>query len=257
MIDSHCHLDFTEYEGKIARVLERAAERGVSAVICIGTCEESSHRCVEIASDFEQVWASVGIHPHGVSRASDRYASELIKLARSPRVLAIGETGLDYYRRISPAPVQQKVFREHIRMARELNKPAIVHCRDAHDDVLAILEAEEVSQVGGIMHCFSGDMNFARRILDLDMYISIAGPVTYPNSARLREVVKMLPLDRILVETDAPFLTPQPYRGKRNEPAYIHATYEHIALIKQIPVEVLINACRLNAFNLLGLSFQP
>lgn len=256
MIDSHCHLDFPEYEGKIAGILKRAADRGVAAVVCVGTNEESSRKCSAIASEFAPVWAAVGVHPHDASRVSDGYISRLKKMARSPLVLAIGETGLDYYRRISPASAQQKVFRDQLRLARELDKPVIVHCRDAHTHVLDILREDKVKQVSGIMHCFSGDMDFARRILDLGLYISMAGPVTYPNSFRLREIAKMLPLDRILVETDAPFLTPQPYRGKRNEPAFIQANYAQIALVKQIPVEVLIDACRQNAFNLLGLNLK-
>jgi TatD DNase family protein len=256
LIDTHAHLDFPDFKKDLSAVLERAAARGVSAIVSVGIDEKSSSRAVAIAAETPWIWATVGIHPHESARVTPTFPRSLKELAFLPGVVAIGEMGLDYYRDHSPRDVQQRIFRTQIDVAREVKKPVVIHCRDAYDDLAKIMVEKEIGRVGGILHCFSGDESFARKSLDLGLYISIAGPVTYPRADRLRDVVRMIPLDRLLVETDAPFLTPQPYRGKRNEPSFIHATYERIAALKGISPEELQRQCRRNFQRLLGISIS-
>ncbi len=257
MIDTHLHLDFPDFRKDFHAVLQRAAASGVEAMICVGIDEPSSLRAVEMANKYHQVWATVGIHPHDAAKASDTSFLRLKKMAEDPRVVAIGETGLDYYRDRSPRDVQQRVFREQISLARETGKPLVIHCRDAYKELMDILVHEEANKVGGILHCYSGDIDFALKSLRMGFYISFSGTVTYPNAANLRDVVSMVPLDRILIETDAPFLSPVPYRGKRNEPSFIEATYKTVAEIKKLTVTELQSHCRLNLQNLTGISLLP
>ncbi len=247
MIDTHAHLYFPDYRHNLPEVMDRAVKAGVRQFICVGIDEKTSRQSVKMAEKDPRIWATVGVHPHDAARVSPRYLSELEKLAASPRVCAIGETGLDYYRDRSPREQQEYVFRAQINLARHLKKPVVIHCRDAYGKLLEIITAEKISETGGVVHCYSGDRQFARQALNMGLYISIAGPVTYPRSQSLRSVVKMIPLDRILLETDAPFLTPQPWRGQKNEPSYIKATYEAVAEIKEVPLTRLIEACRENA----------
>lgn len=254
MIDTHAHLDFPDFKKDLSAVLERAVARGVSAIVSVGIDEKSSSQAVVNAAKIPWIWVAVGVHPHEAARVTSAFPQSLKKLALLPGVVAIGEMGLDYYRDHSPRDIQQKIFRAQINVAHEVNKPVIIHCRDAYEDLMKIMVEEKIDRVGGILHCFSGDESFARRSLDLGLYISIAGPVTYPRADRLRDVVRMIPLDRLLVETDAPFLTPQSYRGKRNEPSFIHATYEYIAALKGISPEELQNQCRRNFQRLMGIS---
>ncbi len=253
MIDTHAHLDFPNYKKDYDEVLERAAAAGVKAIICVGIDEKSSTNAVKLAESTPQLWATVGIHPHDAAKVSDNYQLHLEKLASSERVVAIGETGLDYYKNYSPRHVQQMVLRELMHLAWQVKKPLVFHCRDAYEDLLKILTEEKVENIGGVLHCFSGDKDFARQSLNLGLYISIAGPVTYPNAHRLREVVKYVPLDRILLETDSPFLAPQPQRGKRNEPACVEYIYDEVAQLKQISRLKLQNHCRQNLFHLTGI----
>lgn len=246
MIDTHVHLDFPKFHNDFDQVLQRAEDSGVEAMICIGIDEQSCFRVVDLADDYSHIFATVGIHPHDAQNVSRRYLLFLEDLAKLPQVVALGEMGLDYFKNYSPHHVQQQVFREQLQLAAKINKPVIIHCRDAYEDLLKILVEENIQQVGGILHCFSGDAEIARRSLDLGLYISFAGPVTYPKSAKLREAVQEVPLDRILLETDCPFLAPQPVRGKRNEPAFVKYVYEEVANLKNISTTELHTHCRQN-----------
>lgn len=231
-------------------MLGRARAAGVRWMVNIGTNLETSWQAVAIAEVDPDIYASVGVHPHDAVEADEAVFKTLEELAGRPRVVAIGEMGLDYFRNLSPRNVQAEVFRRQLALAREAGKPAIVHCRDAHDDLLTILREERAHEVGGVMHCFSGDLAFALASLDLGFYISIAGPVTYPNARKLPEIIKAIPEDRLVIETDCPFLPPQPYRGKRNEPAYLPITAQRIAEIRGVPVEELGPVTTENALRL-------
>jgi TatD DNase family protein len=200
------------------------------------------------------VHAAVGIHPHDASTADAAALDRIAALARTPRVVAIGELGLDYYRDHSPRPVQRTALVAQLALARVARKPVLLHCREAHADLLDICRAEGVAAIGGILHCFSGDLEVARRGLDLGLLISIAGPVTYPSARRLAEVVRALPLDRLVVETDCPYLPPQPWRGQRNEPAYLPTTAARVAELLGKPVATVAAATTENAVRLLRLS---
>src|SRR6266545_857156 len=213
-------------------MMARAREAGVRRMVTIGTDVETSRAALAIAERDRDVWATVGLHPHDAESGDDAVFDELGRLARSPRVVAIGEMGLDFFRNLSPRPAQEAAFRRQLDLARSLRKPVVLHCRDAHAETLAILAEARVSQMGGIMHCFSGDVELARRCLDLGLLISLAGPVTYPNARELPAVARFVPADRLVVETDCPFLPPQPYRGRRNEPAYLALTAARVAELR-------------------------
>lgn len=252
--DTHAHLHFPEFAADLGEVLQRAREAGVRFMLTIGTDVEDSRQAVALAEQHPDIYAAVGIHPHDAAEADESALAELEQIARSsPKVVAIGEIGLDYYRNLSPHETQRRIFRRQLHLARRLQKPVLIHCREAHADTLEILLAEGVQDVGGIMHCFSGDAVVARQCLDLGLLISVAGPVTYPNARKLPEVVQLTPADRLVVETDCPFLPPQPYRGKRNEPAYLPITAAKVAELKGEPPEELGQVMARNALSLLGI----
>jgi len=253
LVDTHAHLHFPEFAGDLEAVLERARAAGVRCMVTIGTDVESSRAAVALAGREPDVWAAVGIHPHAASLADEARLAEIERLAAAPRVVAIGETGLDFFRLLSPRDAQELAFRAQLALARRLRKPVLVHCRDAHEETLAILAEVPVGEAGGIMHCFSGDAGEARRCLDLGLLISLAGPVTYPKARALPEVAKVVPADRLVVETDCPFLPPQPYRGKRNEPAYLAVTAARVAELRAEPLEELASRMSENARTLLRL----
>jgi TatD DNase family protein len=254
LFDTHAHLHFPEFAADLSAVLQRARAAGVRFMVTIGTDVESSRAAVALAEHHPDVYAAVGIHPHDAAQASEAALDELERLAQaSPRVVAIGETGLDYYRNLSPRETQIQVFRRQLTLARQLGKPVLIHCREAHADALEVLRQEGIQGVGGIMHCFSGDAAVASQCLDLGLLISLAGPVTYPNARKLPEVVKLAPTDRLVVETDCPFLPPQPYRGKRNEPAYLPITAARVAELKGERVEELGPVMARNALALFGI----
>jgi TatD DNase family protein len=232
LFDTHAHLHFPEYDADRAEVLARAREAGVRGIITIGTEVPTSRAAIALAGQLSDVWASVGVHPHDAAEADEPTLEEIERLAAAPRVVAVGEIGLDFFRDLSPRDTQQRVFRHLLGVARRARKPVIVHCRDAHAEVLAILGDERVQEVGGVMHCFSGDVDVARRCLDLGLFVSLAGPVTYPNARALPEVARYVPADRLVVETDCPFLPPQGHRGKRNEPALIAITAARVAELR-------------------------
>jgi TatD DNase family protein len=255
LFDTHAHLHFAEFAQDLRAVRGRAREAGVRFILTIGTDPEDSRAAVTLAEGDPDVYAAVGIHPHEAAQADEAAIEEIERLATtSARVLAIGEIGLDYFRNLSPRDDQIRVFRRQLDLARRLGTPVLVHCREAHADVLEILRQEGARDVGGIMHCFSGDVAVARGCLDLNLLISIAGPVTYPNARKLPEVVKLTPMDRLVVETDCPFLPPQPFRGKRNEPAYLPITAARVAELKGLPLEEMALATTQNALSLLRIT---
>ena len=253
LFDTHAHLHFPDFAPDLDAVLRRAREAGVRRMVTIGTDGETSRAAVAIAEGDPDVWASVGLHPHDAAAGDDALFAELEWLAASPRVVAIGEMGLDFFRNLSPRPAQEAAFRRQLALARALGKPALVHCRDAHAETLAILAEEGVREVGGVMHCFSGDVEIARRCLDLGLLVSLAGPVTYPNARALPAVATFVPADRLVVETDCPYLPPQPYRGKRNEPAYLTITAARVADLRKASLDELAARMTDNALRLFRL----
>jgi TatD DNase family protein len=253
LFDTHAHLHFPDFAPDLDDVLGRAREAGVRRMVTIGTDGETSRAAVAIAERDPDVWAAVGLHPHDAAGGDDALFAELERLAASPRVVAIGEMGLDFFRNLSPRPAQEAAFRRQLALARALRKPALIHCRDAHAETLAILAEERVSDVGGIMHCFSGDVDIARRCLDLGLLISIAGPVTYPSARALPAVATFVPADRLVVETDCPFLPPQPYRGKRNEPSYLTITAARVADLRKESLDELAARMTENALRVFGI----
>jgi len=237
LFDTHAHLHFPEFDADRAEMMARARQAGVTRMLTIGTEVPTSRAAVALAESEPDVWAAVGVHPHDAAEADADVLTEIERLAGGPRVVAVGEIGLDFFRNLSPREAQERVFRHCIGLARRVRKPVVVHCREAHAEVLAILAEERVSEAGGIMHCFSGDVAIARRCLDLGLLISLAGPVTYPNARALPEVARFVPAGRLVIETDCPFLPPQGYRGKRNEPAYLALTAARVAELRGEPLE--------------------
>lgn len=254
LFDTHAHLHFPEFATDLPVVLDRARAAGVRWMLTIGTSADSSRAAVALAHREPDVYAAVGIHPHDARDADEAAFDELRELAQSSsRVVAVGEIGLDFFRNLSPREIQVAVFRRQLTLARQVRKPVLIHCREAHPEALDIMRAEGVREVGGIMHCFSGDVTVARQCLELGLVISLAGPVTYPNARKLPEIVTLAPEDRLVVETDCPYLPPQPYRGKRNEPAYLPITAMRVAELKQRPLEEMASRMTANALALFGL----
>ena len=241
MIDSHTHLYDPVFDADRDDVIRRAREAGISAVISIGCDLETSRRAVDLADRHEMIYATVGVHPHEVKHLDDAGLAELQKLAAHKKVVGYGEIGLDYYYLHSPKETQQRQFRRQIGLAKELGLPIVVHSRDAKSDTLAILKEEGAETVGGVMHCFTGDLEMARTAIRMNFYISFSGVLTFANAGALREVARALPLERILVETDCPYLSPVPNRGRRNEPAYIRHTADALARLypSQVPDSVM------------------
>lgn len=238
-VDTHVHLHFPDYLTDRDEVLSRARATGIGTFINIGTDLESSRQAVRLAEEKEFIFASVGIHPHDTKDANALAFKELATLARHPRVVAIGEVGLDFFRGHSPHETQKEVFRRFLRLHCEIKKPLVLHCRDAYEDLMAILKEEMSPPFEGVMHCFSSDRAMMERFLDLGFHISFAGPLTYKKNDALREACKTCPIDRLLLETDAPFLAPQSMRGKRNEPAFMIETARVAAGLQGISLEEL------------------
>lgn len=234
--DSHAHLEMSEFDRDRDRAVGRALEAGVSLIATVGTNLQDCFKALEIASRFPSVYAVIGIHPHEVRDFDPAGYETLKKLAANKKVVAYGEIGLDFFRNISPPEVQIRRFEEQLEIAHELNLPVIIHDRDAHRETMDRLRRWP-GERRGIIHCFSGDARMAAECLDLGFYISVTGNVTFKKSEQLRHVVRETPIERLLIETDAPYLTPEPHRGKRNEPAYVVFTARKIAEIKQIPTE--------------------
>lgn len=258
IIDSHCHLDFEDYAADFPAVLTRAREAGIVAMICIGSGRDmsSARGAVALAGREPDLFASVGIHPHDVARMEEASWEELDRLARAPRVVGIGETGLDYHYDHSPRDVQRTAFRRFIQLARAARQPIICHIRDAHAEAAEILRTEQALETGGVIHCFTGGVEDAHRYLDLGFYLSFSGIITFKNAEPIRQAVAMAPLERILVETDAPYLAPVPHRGRRNEPAYIVKTLELVAALKGVALEDAAVATTSNAQRLFRLDLE-
>jgi len=253
LIDSHAHLEMKHFAQDLQQVIERAKEKGLKYILTIGVDVESSKRSVELTNRDTILYAGIAIHPHDARQHSEKSITQLKSLSEHPRVLGIGEIGLDYYRLYSPKEEQQSIFRLQLQLARELKMPVIIHNRDSHSDLLKIMDEEKGWDVGGVFHCFSGDKQFAQYCLSKGFYLSFAGNITYPKAHRLREILRYVPQNRILIETDCPYITPQAYRGKRNEPSYIIETAQTAAQCKGISIEKLGQAVTENFVSL----FKP
>lgn len=253
LIDSHCHLDMAAYQNDRQEVIARARAAGVDTIMTIGIDRASSAAAVEIAANTPGVHAAVGVHPHHSAETTDDDYNAIRELARRPEVVAYGEIGLDYVKDYAPAPVQRRHFSRQLGLAKELNLPVIIHDREAHEDCMAILAEHGPYPAGGVMHCFSGGMKLAEEVMDLGFFVSIPGVVTFNKAETMQEVARFVPLERLLVETDGPFLTPVPYRGQRNEPAYVLYTAARIAALRGIELAQLAHAVCTNTNQLFGL----
>ena len=254
IIDSHAHLDDGAFSNEIDMVMARAREAGVGAVINPGADAASSKAAVAIAATYPDVYALAGIHPHEAVGASDEAIGEIAAILSAPKAVGIGEIGLDYYRELSPRDDQLRVFRAQMELAREMGLPVQIHNRDAHSDTLKIVQEYSHRVPAIVMHCYSGSPEMARELVRLGCYISLAGPVTYRNTRKQVEVAGYVPLDRLLVETDSPYLPPSPYRGQRNEPAYVVETARRIAEVRNISFEEVAAATSVNAAKVFGIS---
>ena len=254
LIDTHCHLDMDAYSADLDLVLHRAAHAGVGTIVTIGIDAASSKQAVRLAERYAQVYAAVGIHPHDAANATEEDFRTMTELATHKEVVGYGEIGLDYAKNYSPKTIQQQIFSRQLQLARELNLPVIIHDREAHKDTLCLLKEHAPYPAGGIMHCFSGDMSFAEKIMELGFLISIPGIVTFKNAHSLHEVAATLPLESMLIETDGPFLTPAPYRGKRNEPGYIIHTARKIADLAGVTLQEVAAATTANAQSIFKLN---
>jgi len=255
LVDSHCHLDFPDFANERAAVLDRARAAGVVTMLTISTRLDQFPAVRAIAEADDDIWCSVGAHPHEAADHGATTAAQLTALAEHPRVIGIGETGLDFYYEHSPRDIQERVFRAHIAASRASGLPLIVHARDADAEIASILRRDRPH--AGVLHCFSSGRGLAEAALDLSFYISISGIVTFRKSDDLRAIVRDVPIDRLLVETDAPYLAPVPHRGKRNEPAYVAATAAIVAELKEMSVEELAAATTANFFGLFQKARRP
>lgn len=253
LVDSHCHLDFPELAENLPQVIERMAAAGVGAALCAGVTLERFPAVLAIARKYPNIFAAVGVHPD-TQEGLEADLETLVRLADDPKVVAIGETGLDYYRLEGDLEWQRKRFRVHIAAARICRKPLIIHTRAARDDTLKIIREERAGEAGGVFHCFTEDSETAWTAIDLGFHVSFSGIVTFKNAADLKAIAAELPLDRILIETDAPYLAPVPHRGRLNEPAYVSHVAAEIARLRGIPVEALAAATTANFRRLFSVS---
>ena len=237
IVDTHCHLHMDYFQKDRIAVIQRLKEHNCRFLLTVGIDVEDSERAVELAQKENFIFASVGIHPHDAVKCDEEALRQLRHLCQNPKVVALGETGLDFYRNLSPRQKQFEAFEAQLALALELNLPVVIHTRDAHSETKEVLGSYK--GLKGVIHCFSGDVRDAKDYLDLGFYISFAGHVTYPKNEPLREACAYVPLDRLLVETDAPFLTPVPLRGRRNEPTYVKYTAELVARVKGVKVDML------------------
>lgn len=252
LVDSHCHLNMLEFDklgGDLDQVMHTAAQQGVGYMLCVSVDLATLPQVLAAAERHAHVFASVGVHPNH-PEGEEPSAERLVALANHPKVIAIGETGLDYYRSEGDLAWQRERFRRHIAAAKRCGKPLIIHCRDAKDDTLRVLREERADEIGGVMHCFVEDWPTAQACFDLNLYISFSGIVTFKSAETLREVARRMPLERMLVETDSPYLAPIPYRGKTNQPAYVRQVAEQIAAVRGESVERIAEATTENFFRL-------
>jgi len=254
LIDSHAHLEMAEFKRDLEEVIQRAKESGVGYIFTVGTEKKDWRRALEIALSHSSIYAILGVHPHNAKEIDEQTYPALRELCRHEKVRAYGEIGLDFFRNLSPRDVQLKRFREQIMLAKELRLPIVVHDREAHQETLEVLESEKAKECGGIIHCFSGDYRMATECIDMGFYISIPGSITFKNAIEFQEIVKRLPLDSLLLETDAPFLTPVPFRGKRNEPSYVRYTAQKVAELKKVSLEKVAHVTTENALRVYRLN---
>ncbi len=252
LIDTHAHLDFDRFDKDREEVIQNAFDEGVKRIINVGADMQSSLNSAKMAKKYDFIYATVGVHPHDAEDVTDADYQVLKKLARDEKVVAIGEIGLDYHYDNSPRKKQQEVFKRQLKLAKELKLPIAIHSRDAKDDTLAILR-EEGEDLTGVMHCYAYDLSTAKEVINLGFYLAFGGVITFNNASNLRHVVKEVSLDRILIETDAPYLTPVPYRGKRNESKYVKEVAKKIAEIKGIELEEVEKVTTENAKRLFKL----
>ena len=246
MIDTHCHINDEKYKHDIDIIVQKAIDSGVKKMICVGVDLETSENAILISNKYEQVYATVGYHPHESKDAPQRYIYELEDMAKNSKVVAIGETGLDYYYNISPKSIQKNIFNEQIELSKDLNIPIIMHNRNSDKDLLSIIESSKLDY--GVVHCFSSDWDMAEKLLKLDIKLSFTGMVTFIKDP-IEEVLKKIKLDDFFLETDSPYLAPNPHRGKRNEPAMVNLIAQKIAQIKNVPFETIVESTTKNALS--------
>jgi len=247
LIDSHAHLEMPEFRRDLTEVIQRAKASGIDYIFTVGTEKKDWNRALEIAHSHPSVYSILGVHPHNAREIDEETYPTLRKLCADDKVRAYGEIGLDFYRNLSPQDVQLNRFREQIQLAKELGLPIVVHDREAHQETLEILKSEKAEGSGGIIHCFSGDYHMAQECIEMGFYISVPGTVTFKNTGGFQEIIKGLPLESLLIETDAPFLAPVPFRGKRNEPSYVRYTAQKVAEIKKVSLEKVAEVTTENA----------
>jgi TatD DNase family protein len=256
LIDTHAHLDGERFSSDLDEVIQRASSAGVRQIITVGCDPSSSQACIDLAERYPNLYAAVGIHPHDAAQLTPAVLEQLGLMAQHDKVVAIGEIGLDYYRNRCPHEVQQQAFRQQIRLARQCKLPIVVHDRDAHLDVLNILKEERADITGGVLHCFSGDLAMAHSCIEMGFYLSFTGTITYPKNEAIRAVIRNIPTEHILVETDCPYLAPQKWRGKRNEPSYVVNTAAQIAEIKNLTLDDIGRITTLNAHKLFAMGAE-
>ncbi|MBD8071029.1 TatD family hydrolase [Bacillus sp. PS06] len=254
LIDTHAHLNALQYEEDVEEVIERALAEGVSRIVVVGFDRDTITKAMELIDQYDFIYATIGWHPVDAIDMTDEDLEWIEKLSEHPKVVGIGEMGLDYYWDKSPKDVQKEVFRKQIALAKKVKLPIIIHNRDATADIVEILKEENAAEVGGIMHCFTGSYEVAKQCMDMNFYISFGGPVTFKNAKQPKEVAKQIPLDRLLIETDCPYLTPHPFRGKRNEPAYVKYIAEQIAELKEVTFEEIAEKTSDNAKKIFDIS---
>ncbi|MBT2604742.1 TatD family hydrolase [Peribacillus frigoritolerans] len=254
LFDTHVHVNAEQFNEDLEDVIDRAKEAGVDNMVVVGFDRPTIIRAMELIEAYDFMYAAVGWHPVDAIDMTEDDLQWIEELSNHPKVVAIGEMGLDYHWDKSPKDVQMEVFRKQIRLAKKVGLPIIIHNREATADIVNILKEEEASRVGGIMHCFSGSAETALECINMNFYISLGGPVTFKNAKKPKEVAAAVPLDRLLIETDCPYLAPHPYRGKRNEPSYVKLVAEQIAEIKQLTFEEVSQATTENAKKLFGIN---
>lgn len=253
LFDTHSHLNADQFAEDLQEVIARMKEAGVSYTVVVGFDEITIKRAMELAETYDFIYAAVGWHPVDAIDMTEDHLKWLEELAAHPKVVALGEMGLDYYWDKSPKEVQQEVFRKQIQLAKKVKLPIIIHNRDATQDIVTILEEENAAEVGGIMHCFSGSVEVAKQCIEMNFLISLGGPVTFKNAKKPKEVAMEIPMEKLLIETDCPYLTPHPFRGKRNEPSYVKLVAEEIANLKELSYEEIATKTTENAKKLFGI----
>ncbi|ENQ3080791.1 TatD family hydrolase [Bacillus sp. WLY-B-L8] len=253
LFDTHSHLNAEQFKEDLQEVIARMKEVGVSYTVVVGFDEMTIKKAIELAETYDFIYAAVGWHPVDAIDMTEEHLKWLEELAAHPKVVALGEMGLDYHWDKSPKEVQKEVFRKQIKLARKVNLPIIIHNRDATQDIVDILKEENASEVGGIMHCFSGSVEVAKQCVEMNFLISLGGPVTFKNAKKPKEVAMEIPMEQLLIETDCPYLTPHPFRGKRNEPSYVKLVAEEIAKLKGLSYEEVAVKTTENAKKLFGI----